>query len=112
MGGPTGGAGAGEAGGRPPSAAARPPAGPAVARAAARRLVVAGLGDVQLVSQPELLPLDAPPGVGVVRGGDPGMAMRATRAFWLLRPPLNDLPPRPRVGTGVCDSVPHSICRH
>jgi site-specific recombinase XerC len=28
---------------------------------------VAGLSDVQLVAQPELLPLDAPPGVGVIR---------------------------------------------
>ena len=76
-------------------------AGPAVAGAAAPRLVVAGLGDVQLVSQPELLPLDAPPGVGVVRGGDPGMARRETVAFRLLLPPLDHLPPVPGDGAGV-----------
>ena len=39
----------------------------AVRAAAAGRGIVAGLGDVQLVAQPEFLPLDAPPGVGVIR---------------------------------------------
>src|SRR5271157_6537407 len=52
--------------------------------AAAGRGIVAGLGDVQLVAQPELLPLDAPPGVGVIRGGDPDMTVRETVALWLL----------------------------
>src|ERR1017187_5862794 len=36
-------------------------ASPALAGAAAPRLVIAGLGDVQLVSQPEGVPLDTPP---------------------------------------------------
>ena len=44
--------------------------------AGAGRGVVAGLGNVQLVAQPELLSLDAPAGVGVIRGGDPDMAGR------------------------------------
>jgi hypothetical protein len=35
--------------------------------AGAGRGIVAGLGDVQLVAQPELLALGAPPGVGVIR---------------------------------------------
>src|SRR5450755_2132326 len=81
------------------------PAGPALAGvdagAAASRLVVAGFADVQLVAQPEGVPLDAPPGVGVVRGGDPGMARRQTIALGLLLPPLDHLPAVRGDGAGV-----------
>jgi hypothetical protein len=35
--------------------------------AAAGRGIFAGLGDVQLAAQPELLPLDAPPGIQIIR---------------------------------------------
>src|SRR5712692_4402884 len=62
-----------------------------VRAAAAPRGIVAGLSDVQLVAQPELLPLDTPPGVGVIRRGDPGMAGRETIALRLFLPPLDHL---------------------
>jgi hypothetical protein len=57
--------------------------------------VVAGLGDVQLVTQPELLTLDAPPGVGVIPGGDPQLPRRETVSFRFLLPPPDhtSLPP-------------------
>ena len=69
--------------------------------AAAGRGIVAGLGDVQLAAQPELLALDTPPGVGVIRGGDPDMAGRETVALRLLLPPLDHLPPVLGDGPGV-----------
>ena len=69
--------------------------------AAARRGIVAGPGDVQLAAQPELLPLGAPAGVGVIRGGDPGMAGRETVALRFLLPPLDHLPPVCGDGPGV-----------
>ncbi len=62
-----------------------------VRAAAARRGIVAGVGDVQLVAQPELLALDTPPGAGVIRRGDPGMAGRETIALRLFLPPLDHL---------------------
>ena len=45
------------------------------------RGIVAGLGDVQLVTQPGLTALGAPPGAGVIGGGDPGMAGRELVKF-------------------------------
>ena len=62
----------------------RTPAARHSGAAGAGRRVVVGLGDVQFVAQPELLPLDAPPGVQIIRGGDPGMAGRDTVALRLL----------------------------
>ena len=61
--------------------------------AAAGRGIVAGLGHVQLAAQPELLPLDAPPGIEVIGGGDPQMAVRETVALRFFLPPLDHLPP-------------------
>src|ERR1039457_3713345 len=64
---------------------AAPRARPGAALAAgAGRGIVAGLGHVQLVAQPELLALDAPAGVGVIGGGDPDMAARETVALRFL----------------------------
>jgi hypothetical protein len=53
----------------------------------------AGLGDVQLAAQPEVLPLDAPPGIQIIGRGDPGMTGRETVALGLLLPPPDHLPP-------------------
>ena len=61
--------------------------------AAAGRGIVAGLGHVQLVAQPELLALDAPLGIEVIRGGDPQMAVRETVALRFFLPPLDHLLP-------------------
>ena len=73
-----------------PSAAAR------AVPASARRGIIAGLGHVQLVSQPERIPLDAPPGISVIRGSDPGFTVRETVAFrLLLRRLTTSLPPGP-----------------
>ena len=63
--------------------------------ASARRGIIAGLGHVQLVSQPERIPLDAPPGISVIRGSDPGFTVRETVAFRLLLPPPDPPPSRP-----------------
>jgi hypothetical protein len=69
------------------------PAMAAVAGAAAPRLVIAGPGDMKRVPEPEGVPFDAPPGIGVIGRGDPGMAGRETVAVRLLLPPPDHLPP-------------------
>ena len=51
---------------------------------------VARLGHVGLVAVPEGVALDAPPGIGVVGGGDPGSARRET--LHLRLPPSDHLP--------------------
>jgi hypothetical protein len=79
------------------------PPGPAVAcgRAAALRLVIAGLGDVELVPEPEGVPLDAPPGIEIIGRGDPGMTGREAVTLRLLLPPLDHLPPVLGDGAGA-----------
>jgi hypothetical protein len=50
----------------------------------------AGLGDVHLAAVPESVTLDAPPGIKVIRRGDPGSARR--EALRLRLPPFDHLP--------------------
>ena len=58
---------------------------------------VAGLGDVHLVTVPESVTLDAPPGIEVIRRGDAGSARRET--LHLRLPPFDHLP-SPLAGDG------------
>jgi hypothetical protein len=58
---------------------------------------VAGLGDVHLAAVPEGVTPGAPPGIEVIRRGDPGSARRET--LHLRLPPSDHLPP-PLAGDG------------